>query len=262
MNLARKQSLRDQAAWLAAIRTARDVWPDPRLDDLVDRTVTAIRDTTHRKRAAYAWSGGKDSIALAWVCAAAGLDDCVLAISNLEYPAFLQWVTAHMPDGLTVLSTGQDLRWLAAHPRMLFPQGDYGPRWFTIVNHRGQERYFRDRGLDVLLLGRRRVDGNYCGPAGADLYTNARGITRYSPLAGWPHEAVFALIEREHLALPPCYGWPRGYQVGTGAWPARQWTDSTDHGFSEVWTIDPDVIREAATVLPAAADWLARTGRQ
>lgn len=259
--LARKQGLRDQTAWHAAIAGARDLWPDAQLDALIDATIADIRAVTRNQRAAFAWSGGKDSLALAHVCELAGLRDCVLAISALEYPEFLVWVTDHMPDGLTVVSTGQDLAWLAAHPAMLFPQGAYGPRWFSIVNHRGQEQYFRTNHLDVLLLGRRTVDGNYTGPAGQHIYTNARGVTRYSPLAAWPHEAVFALIEREHIALPPCYGWPRGYQVGTGSWAARQWTDSTDHGFAEVWQIDPGVIRGAAGVLPQAAEWMARTGR-
>lgn len=113
----------------------------------------------------------------------------------------------------------------------------------------------------MLLLGRRRIDGNFCGPRGDNLYTNQRNITRYSPLADWPHEAVFALIKRHNIPLPPCYGWPRGYQVGTGSWPARQWTRSVDHGFEEVWSIDPQVVRDAAQVLPQAAQWLTRTGR-
>jgi hypothetical protein len=144
---------------------------------------------------------------------------------------------------------------------MLFPQGADGSRWFSIVQHRAQREYFRDRGLDVLMLGRRHADGNYIGPAGADRYTNARGVTLWSPLAAWTHEHALALIARENLPLPPCYGWPRGYQVGTGAWPARQWTSSLDEGFTECWQIDPDVIRGAAAHLPAAAQWLDRSGR-
>lgn len=261
MSLGAKQALRDQHTWQRAIATCREQWPDPRLDQLIDVTVRRIQERTAGRNAALAWSGGKDSLALAHICAIAGIHDCVLAISNLEWPAFLQWVTDVMPPALTVISTGQDLTWLREHPRMLFPQGAYGPRWFQIVNHRGQETYYRDNNLDILLLGRRRVDGNYVGPRGAELYTNARGITRYSPLADWPHEAVFSLLTREQISLPPCYTWPRGYQVGTGSWPARQWTDSIDHGFEECWTIDPQVIRDAAAHLPAAADWLTRTDR-
>lgn len=262
MKLARKQGIRDQGVWQQAIDTARQTWPDPDLDNLIDATVDEIRRTIRGKRVAFAWSGGKDSLALEHVCQLAGITDCVLAISELEFPAHLQWITDNMPDGLTVLSTGQDLNWLKIRPEMLFPQGDYGPRWFTIVNHRGQERYFNQRKLDILLLGRRKADSNYISNVpGTNIYTNRRGITRYSPIAHWPHEAVFALIQRERMSMPPCYGWPRGYQVGTGSWPARQWTRDQDHGWSEVWEIDPGVVRHASTVLDQARDWMRRTGR-
>lgn len=260
--LARKQAVANQARWQAAWDASRDMWPDQLLDQLIDRTVDEITTTLAGKRAAYAWSGGKDSLALRYVVERAGVHDCVLSISELEYPAHLQWITDNMPPGLTVLSQGQNLDWLARHPKMLFPQGPYGPRWFTIVNHRGQEQYFRREKLDVLVLGRRRADANYCGTkAGENYYTNGRGITRYSPIADWPHEAVLSLIRREDMSMPPCYGWPRGYQVGTGSWPARQWTQDHDHGWSEVWDIDRGVVRQAASVLPEAADWMRRNGK-
>lgn len=259
--LGRKQGLADQGEWQRAAAHARDLWPDDLLDNLVDRTVDEITRTVGRRHAALAWSGGKDSLALEHVGRLAGITEAGLAITELEYPEFLRWVTDNMPPGLTVLSTGQDLYWLRDHPPMLFPQGDYGPRWFTVVNHAGQTRYFQQARLDVLLTGRRRADGNWISNNGTREYRNQRGVVRYSPLADWPHEAVFALLQRERVTLPPCYGWPRGFQVGTGAWPARQWTTDTDHGFTEVWQIDPDVVREAATVLPQARAWLAKTGR-
>jgi 3'-phosphoadenosine 5'-phosphosulfate sulfotransferase (PAPS reductase)/FAD synthetase len=257
----RKQALADAAAWQATRDRAREEWPDARLDELLEQTVTAVRAATRGKRAAYGWSGGKDSIALGHVAELAGVEDSCMAMSNLEFPAFLAWVTDHMPDGLTVVNTGHGLAWLARNPRMLFPQGEPGWRWFKEINHAGQRRYYHAHKLDILLLGRRHADSNFCGPKGKHVYTDREGITRYSPLATWSHTAVFALIEREQLPMPPVYDWPRGYQVGTGAWPARQWTRDQDHGFEEVWTIDPDVIRAAAPELPAAADWLHRTGR-
>lgn len=231
--LARKQQLSDNADWNRARTHARTLWPDERLDPLIDHTTRAIVDATR----------------------------CMMSASHLDYPAFTRWVHDHRPDDLTIVNTGQDLHWLAQRPHMLFPQGAHGPKWFTTINHKGQNRYYRDHDLDMLLLGRRTADGNYTGPKGQNLYTNTKGITRYSPLSAWTHEAVFALIERDNITLPPIYDWPRGYQVGTGPWPARQWTRDVDHGFEEVWTIDPDVIRHAAPHLPQAADWLARTGK-
>lgn len=265
MSLGKKQGLPDSGPWLDAIRRARTEWDDARLDNLIDKTVDEIRRTIRRtpgKRAGYAWSGGKDSLVLQVVAEAAGVEECALGISELEFPAMLQWITDNMPPGLRVISTGQDLAWLAKHPLMLFPQGAYGPRWFQIINHRAQDTFYRDARLDVLLTGRRRADGNYIAPkAGTNVYTNGKGVTRYSPIAWWSHEACFALIEREGFELPPCYGWPRGYQIGTGSWPARQWTRDVDHGFEEVWEIDPDVVRDAAPVIAQARDWMERTGR-
>jgi 3'-phosphoadenosine 5'-phosphosulfate sulfotransferase (PAPS reductase)/FAD synthetase len=257
--LGRKQSIRDLATWQAAAAGARDLWPDPLLNRLIDQTVETIRTVARTRHVAYAWSGGKDSLALQQVMAYAGIHECVLGISNLEYPAMLAWVTRHMPDGLSVESTGQDLHWLNAHPMMLFPQHQYGPRWFQIVQHKVQRDYFAANRLDLLALGRRHADGNYTGPAGLDRYTDRHGTVRWSPIAHWSHEAVLALLTRERVELPPCYSWPRGFQVGTGSWPARQWTRSRDHGWCEVWEIDPSRVREAATVLPEAADWMRRS---
>lgn len=261
--LGRKQAIPDADAWRQAAIAARDTIPDSELDTLIDRTVDAVRaELKAGQRVAYGWSGGKDSQALRWVMEQAGAGECVLAMTEgLEWPDMLRWLSDHMPPGCEVRAVPLGLPWLARNPRMLFPQGADGPRWFTLVQHKVQAAYFRDQKLDLLALGRRRKDGNYVGEHGADRYTNRAGITRWSPLADWSHEHVFALIDREQLALPPCYGWPRGYQVGTGPWAARQWTQSADHGFFECWEIDPSVVRAAAEVVPQAQAWLERTGR-
>lgn len=262
--LGRKQAIPDADAWRRAAATARDAVTDADLDALIDRTVTAVQaEMKAGRRIAYGWSGGKDSQALRWIMEQAGAGECVLAMTvGLEWPAMLQWLSDHMPPGCEVRAVPLDLIWLVKHPDMLFPQGANGPRWFHLVQHKVQARYFHDSRLDLLALGRRRKDGNYIGPAGQDWYTNKEGVTRWAPLADWSHEHVFALIDRERIPLPPCYQWPRGYQVGTGPWPARQWTESEDHGFSECWQIDPDVVRAAAEVLPQARGWLERTGRR
>jgi 3'-phosphoadenosine 5'-phosphosulfate sulfotransferase (PAPS reductase)/FAD synthetase len=261
--LGRKQNIADQHAWQLALQQARQHVPDSELDALISRTVDEIRGEAKRCRVAFAWSGGKDSQALAWLMNQAGIDSCVLGMSiGLEWPAMLAWLTDNMPLACEVIALPLDLTWLRKHPHLLFPQGKDGPQWFSLVQHKAQDRYVTQESVDVLALGRRRADGNYTGPKGEDRYTSARGITRWSPIAAWTHEQVFALISREKLAMPPCYGWPRGFQVGTGPWPARQWTTSADHGFEECWQIDADVIRRAAAVLPQAADWMHRTERE
>ena len=256
--LGRKQSIAHEA-FAEAMARIEQVVSRKELDDLLARTVREVRSFVAGKRAAFGWSGGKDSIALEHVCMLAGVKECVLVISDLEYPDFLRWTTNNMPPRLEVVSTGQDLAWLKKHPDMLFPKdAATAGKWFKIVQHTGQERYYRDHDLDVLIVGRRKADGNFVGPKGA--YTS-RGITRYSPIRDWRHEDVLALIHYYKKPMPPCYSWPRGYRVGTGPWPARQWTLSEDHGFSEVWAIDPDVVRAAASAAFAPArDYMKRHG--
>lgn len=248
---------RDEVAWEAALATARTAWPDERLDELVARTVAEITRTVAGRKAAFAWTGAKDSLVLGHLAGMAGVKRCVLAITSMEYPGFLRWVTENMPDGLAIVSTGQDLEWLRYNPLMLFPQHAYGPHWHKLVQHRGQVQHYQDKSLGMLLVPERRG----IGPCRQLTSQDGAGVVRYTPLADWTREAMVSLIQREAIALPPCYGWPRGLEVGPGPWPARQGTRCTDHGFDEVWSIDPDLVREAAPHLPQAAQWLATTGR-
>ena len=256
--MVRKKQVTTETEWAAALAAIRaGAYPWTRLDRLLEEGVRAIKRTVNGRRAAYCWSGGKDSIALSFLAEAAGVKDCVMGISNLEYPAFLQWVTAHMPAGLEVINTEQDLDWLARHPEMLFPANSaIAAKWFKIVQHTAQARYYRERGVDVLLLGRRRADGNYLGAAGELIYTSSDGVTRYSPIGLWEHEDVLAAVERSGIGWPPIYSWPRGFQVGTHSWPARQWTGSVQNGWREVYAIDSEIVREAAAVIPSAREFL------
>lgn len=236
------------------------------MDELVARTVEVIRRQALVSRIGYAWSGGRDSQVLAYLMGLARVEQCVLATTTgLEWPALAAWHTTHAPLGCTVLAQPLDLGWLAAHPRMLFPQGHYGVAWLSLVSRRAQTQFFRREALDLLALGCRRAQGNYVGHG--DRYTNSAGVTRWSPMADWSDAQVQALLDRERLPLPPSYSWPRGQpmrgpRVGPVPWPARQWTHSPDHGFEECWQIDPAVIRTAAHVLPAAASWMTRTGHR
>jgi len=183
-----------------------------------------IKKNTDGKKTAYAWSGGKDSLVLGEICHMAGITDCVLVICNLEYREFMEWTEKNRPEKLSVINTGQDMEWLAAHPGMLFPQDSRAAsRWFSIVQHRGQALYYKNEHLDMIILGRRLADGNYVGN-GSNIYTDRHGVTRYSPLSGWTNEQVLAFIYYYGLELPPIYKWKNGYLCGTHPWPARQWT--------------------------------------
>ena len=245
--LGKKQTI-PNSAWQEAISVIEKSVPRNSLDTLIRCTVDDIRKTVRGKNAAFAWSGGKDSMVLEQLCYYAGVHECVLVISDLEYRAFLQWVTDHMPPLLEVVCTGQDIHWLVRNIGMLFPQDSAtAAKWFHIVQHRGQARYFKARKCDMLILGRRKADGNYVGN-GTNIYTSSDGITRFSPLAEWRHEDILAFVHYFDIPLPPFYEWPNGYYCGTHPWAARQWTNTIQNGWHEVYSIDPDIVKEAGLV--------------
>lgn len=139
MSLGRKQRI-DNSAWLEAVATIEDAVSREELDELTAATVADIKATTAGKRAAYAWSAGKDSIVLGKLCEAAGVTDSMIGVCDLEYPAFAAWIEEHKPDGCEVINTRQDIDWLAKHPEMLSPKTplrpDAGSPSFS-TEHRG-----------------------------------------------------------------------------------------------------------------------------
>lgn len=254
--LGRKQRINNQD-WLDAIKGIERSCSRSHIEELANRTIADIRQKCFGKRTAYSWSGGKDSLVLGSLCERAGVKQCFIVISDLEYPAFLQWVTDHMPDELEVVNTGQNLKWLSKHGEMLFPQDSAtAAKWFSIVQHRGQAKYYKEHGLDMIILGRRKADGNFCGRGGENIYTNAQGITRFSPISEWTHEEVLAYIHYNHIPAPPFYDWQNGYYCGTHPWAARQWTGSIENGWREVYGIDKSIVEEAATLIPSARAFL------
>ncbi len=253
--LGRKQRIKN-TDWIETLNKIEQLVSKKELNQLVEKTLKEMKKKTKGKKAAYAWSGGKDSLVLGELCQRAGIMPCVLVVCNLEYKAFIEWVEAHKPPELSVINTGQDLNWLVSHSNMLFPQNSKcAAQWFHIVQHRGQEKYYKEQNLDMLLLGRRRADGNYVG-RGDNIYTNAQGITRYSPLSDWTHEQILAYIHYNGLALPPIYGWKNGYLCGTHPWAARQWTGSVENAWSEIYGIDAGIVIDAAVHFQSAKDFL------
>ena len=182
MSLGRKQRITNDT-WLETVASIESVVSREELADLSALAIQDIKSKVKGKRAAYAWSGGKDSIVLGKLCEAAGVTDSMIGVCDLEYPAFAAWIEAHKPEGCEVINTHQGLDWLARHPEMLVPQNSAAAgRWFSIVQHRAQRIYAKAHGLDLIILGRRRADGNYVG-RGTNIYTDGKGVTRFSPLA-------------------------------------------------------------------------------
>ena len=256
--LGRKQAISNDL-WIDAIANIENAVLLEELRELEEKTVEDIRDKTKGRRAAYAWSGGKDSIVLQHLCERAGVDPCMFATCELEYPAFVRWIEQHRPAQLVPVDMGLDLDWLAAHPEALFPPMTY--HWSRFLQIAGEHRFYQDAGLDILLLGRRRADGNFVG-RGTNIYTDRAGRTKYNPLADWTHEQVLAFIHYHHLPLPPFYEWADGYRIGTHPWFARPYIDGDLHkGWQQIYGIDPTIVEGAASRLDSARDFLREVAR-
>ena len=105
--LGRKQRIKN-SDWIETFDKIEQLITKEELDPLVNKTIQDIKAKTKGKQAAYAWSGGKDSLVLGEICRRAGISSCVLVISNLEYKAFTQWVEDNKPPELTIINTGHD----------------------------------------------------------------------------------------------------------------------------------------------------------
>lgn len=221
-------------------------------------TVAEVREVTAGKNVGYGWSGGKDSTSLKVVMDKAGIKKCVCGMTyDLEYPEHLSWATENMPDGAFIFNSGLSLEWLAEHQDMLFPQdAKTAAKWFKLIQHKAQDAFVKKYDLDMVILGRRTADGNYIGK-GKHIYTNKKGITRYSPIHDWTHEQTLGVIKYYDLPHSPIYtDYPNGYIVGTGAYPARQYTGSTHKGWEETYRCDPNIVKTAAKLIKSAQDYL------
>lgn len=257
--LGRKQRIPNDK-WIEAMNIIESLVTRDELDSAVATVSKEIKKAIKGKSSAYAWSGGKDSLVLSDICEKLGITRSVFVHTDLEYPAFLKWCLENKPEGCKVINTGQDLEWLSKHPDMLFPENStIVSRWFAIVQKRGIRKYFLDNDLDVILVGHRKADGNYVG-RGSNIMTNGAGVTRYSPLADWPHELLLAYIHYNNIPLPPIYDWKDGYRCGTHPWPSRMGMKSVEEGWADVYEIDASIVEAAAEKIESAAHFLKGVG--
>ena len=253
ITLGRKQVNKSNDSWQYVVDHIEEMVTREECDRAAEAMAARISLATAGKAAAFAWSGGKDSLVLADICRKIGITKCALFLTKLEYPVFENWLLEHKPQGCEVIELPYDLDWLAQHPEMLFPKGKEMQLWHKLVQRRSMIGYFNSAHLDILMIGHRRIDGNTCGKDG---YTRRKsGEVLYAPLYDWPHELIFAYIHYHGLEMPPIYGWDKGYFNGTHFWPSRI-CDSPAEGWREVYEIDPSVVTAAAEKLDAARAFL------
>ncbi len=197
----------------------------------------------------FCWSGGKDSLALETVVNAAGLSGgagvCGVA-ADIEVPSALSWYRAHRPEGVVEFNKDEyDFDWLAANPQFIFPTGGKEVQIFTnTVTRWSQHKFLTENGRHLMLLGRRRSDGNWFPATPYNIHDSAGGLW-FSPIRSWTHELTLAVIHYAGMTIPPVYSWSRGWQTGTGPWPGWRMNDGWDY----LAEVDPDLATRAQTYL-------------
>ena len=252
--LGRKQTSKN-SDWLYAMEHIEELISRREVNNYANIAIERIANAAKGKKAAYAWSAGKDSIVLGKLCEQAGVKDCFFGHCDLEFPAYLDWALSHKPEGCEVINTGIDLDWLAQHPELMFVDDAASlNRWYGMLQRKTFTTYFEEHGADVLIVGHRVMDGNTCGKD----YTIRKksGETRFSAIGDWPHEAVLGFIHYNGLELPPTYQWEDGWVFGPTPWPIWGRPDSHEAGFKLIYDLDPSIVVKAAEKIPAARAFL------
>lgn len=239
--------------WQFAWDHAEELVPASQLDLLIDKTRKEARQVLAGKRAVYGWSGGKDSQALQILMEGIVRGSLFVATQELEYPCIDAWVAANAPPGLTQVRTPQTWDWLVKNPDMLFAHERDGSKWYSIVQWRGHDEFCKKNKIDVLVLGRRTIEGNHCGTAETQYCTRKGDRITYNPMARWSHEAVLALVKRSGMKLAPFYTMPEGWVVGSHSWPGHMFKEE-DHpsrlakGWDRIKSVDHSIFDKAKSL--------------
>lgn len=264
--LGRKQGIASNDEWLSAYETCCSAVSRERCDELAEATADRIASVLRGyRKPASGWCAGKDSIVLEHLLARFGFGhDPFMWRGVNDYPAMEAWIEANRPDGLRESVIGKfDLEFLEEHPDYLFCQGNTRQKWMA-EKWKRQRADMEGDGYDVLILGRRKKDGNQCGRA-EDAYVARKGACdSFSPLADWTHEELLAYIRYNGLELPPFYSWPNGFLYGSVA--MGEWTERPAMGrpesavWDEIMQIDPSIPEAAASRLTSARRYLDSIG--
>lgn len=211
----KKKYKNTQEEWLEVYKNIENYVSREEIEDKIQEAIKKIKKIIKGKKVAYAWSGGKDSIALQIIMEKMGINKGVCAISRkFEYSDFLEYINAHLPSGVEIVDKEISFDYLNKHRELIFPQNKKDlAKWYKLVQHNIQNEYFKKNKLDVLILGRRLQDGNYVGING--IYTKNNDITIYSPIYDWKHEDILAILHYYKKELPSIYFTDDGFNNGT-----------------------------------------------
>lgn len=252
--LGRKQTSTNED-WLYAVRHIEELISPQEVAEYAARAVERIRAVATGAKVAYAWSAGKDSIVLGKLCEQAGVTSCFFGHSDLEFPQYLEWAFANMPNGCEVLNVHLDLDWLAKHQDMHFIDDAFRlNKWYGLLQRSFFTEYYERHKPDCIIVGHRIIDGNTCGKD--HVIRKKSGETRFAAIADWPHEAILGYIHYNGLALPPTYDWADGYVFGPTPWPIWGRPKDAADGWRMIQELYPEILPIAAEKIESARIFL------
>jgi 3'-phosphoadenosine 5'-phosphosulfate sulfotransferase (PAPS reductase)/FAD synthetase len=203
-----------------------------------------------------AFSGGKESVVLAHICARHGIDvavrDNALTFHRVEKQVMSSVVGCLNMRLTNVDRFGRDWVFRPGNRKFLFPETGMQGRFFQIAQQATVKRYAARGRYDAVFLGRRRQEN--CVPA--QMYRTSDGVLQVMPLAFWTVEEVWSYIHKYRLAVPDIYDTKVGLEDGCTPWNLISPEKIQVHPFRFIHDWDADTWNELVRMQPAVQEYL------
>lgn len=219
--------------WLNAWHHVGDLISQREVDEAVDKMCDWMRKhLAGLGNVALGWSGGKDSTVLWWLADMCGYSRRFNVIaSNLEFDTALEFYRGQT-DLILVDFSDLTPEWVMQDPgERLFNRGRSRP--YYEMTWAGQAAFQKEHDINVLLFGRRTIDGN---SVKSPLYRRGDAWI-CNPLRDWSHELILGCMHYYALPLFPPHRdyWPNGWVNTSSRFVARG-------SWEEVMAIDPTIM--------------------
>lgn len=257
-NVLKAKHFNTQEEWLEVWNNYEKYRSREEIEETIAASVAEAKLVCSGKNAAYAWSGGKDSIALQIVCEEAGINKGFCAYNQLFFSDSIDFFFRNRPDGIEMIDTGEDYDWLAQHPSFMFPPSTTN-NWSERTHLRCQADYSRRHGIDIMLMGKRSQDGNWV-PKKSLVVTGANGVPIYCPIRNWTHEDVICAIRYRGKNLSDFYFREGGgfhYGDTKFALMSPMKGETVLDAWNRIYKLEPEkVYRSANAGIPTALQYL------
>ena len=205
------------------------------------------------KRITLAFSGGKDSLAMALIAASLGFrqaacEECfVLQCMKEDTRANAARIglEVHYMDSLSK-------NWLMEHPRMLFAELPIQAKLYHARQQTSLARFAKANNTQIVVFGRRRQENTIKSPA----YLKD-GVWQCFPIFDWSHEDVWEFIHANGLPVPRIYATEYGQREGYAPWIGLE-RKFFPKPWQTIFEMQPEIVAEHSDWNAEAAETIKR----